>query len=326
MKKVIAILIVVATLVTLSCTKDFVVKDIKNQTLTINAPNDSLSTASNAVTFWWDELDGAEKYNIQIVKPSFSAVQQLLVDTNVITNKFNYTFSPGTYQWRIRATNAGGSTAYITRTLIVDSTSNLSSSSVILVSPLSLSVTASTNLTFSWNTLYSATSYELMITNTITGSVTTIPNITNTNYTYSFSTLTGTEENYRWQVKAFNSLTGTQTLNNTSRSFKIDKKSPSAPSILSPNTYSINLNDTTKLTWSRNISSTDTKYDILYISSDSTFSSILGSTTIYTVTPTIINSIYSYSGTPLPVWWRATSVDSVGNISTPSQSKRFYLK
>lgn len=326
MKKIINLLVVVATIVVLSCTKDFIVKDIKNATLTINAPADNLNTPNNTITFWWEELNGAEKYNIQIVKPNFNSVAQLIVDTNIAANKFNHTFAPGTYQWRIKATNAGGSTAYITRTLVIDSTSNMANVSVSLIAPFSGAVTANNSISFSWNPLYAADYYELTLTNIMTNSITTISNITSTNYNLNFPTISGTEEKYNWKVKAFNTLTGTQTLNNVLRTFKIDHKSPFVPSITSPNTYSISFGDTTYLKWNRNTGSMDIKYDVLSISTDSTFVSIAATQTITTLISTRINTFYTYSGTPTKYWWQVVSIDSVGNTSLPSASKRFYLK
>jgi hypothetical protein len=306
-----------------SCTKDFIVKDIKNDLVNVIAPIDNLSSPNNTITFWWDELDGAEKYNLQIVKPNFNSVTQLILDTNITTTKFYKTLAPGTYQWRIKAINNGGSTAYVTRNLIIDTTSNLSLVSVNLTTPLNYSVMANNSITFSWNTLYAATSYELKLTNLATSSVTTISSIVGSSYTYSFSTVSGTEDKYSWQIKAFNSFS--QTLTNITRSFKIDYKAPFASSILSPNTYSITLRDTTYLKWNRNVSNTDIYYDILYISADSTFASFIDSQRVNSVLQTRINSMYTYPGTAIPLWWRVNSVDSVGNISVPIQSKRFYL-
>ena len=72
----------------MACTKDFIQKDIKNDIVNIIAPVDNMNTPNNTITFWWDELEGAEKYNLQIVKPSFDSITQLIVDTNVIINKF----------------------------------------------------------------------------------------------------------------------------------------------------------------------------------------------------------------------------------------------
>jgi hypothetical protein len=325
MKKIINYLLVVSFVgILIACTKDFIVKDIKNDTVTIIAPVDNLNTPNNTITFWWDQLDGAEKYNLQIVKPSFDSITQLIIDTNVTINKFIQVLTPGKYQWRIKAINGGGSTAYITRTLIIDSTSNLGLVSVGLSLPINNLVLNNNNVNFSWNSLPNVDYYELKLTNTLTNSITTISNITGTSYSYSFTTTAGIEESFTWQVRAFNSTT--QTTSNLLWTFKIDHKSPFLPSIISPNSYSISVRDTNYLIWNRNSSSADIKYDIVSISSDSLFNSSLGITTSFTTTsPIRINSIYSYTGTPIPVWWRVSSVDSVGNTSNNTLSKRLYL-
>ena len=317
------IVLVLSGLILYSCQKDFIVKDIKNDMVNIIAPQDHDTTASNSVIFWWDELDGAESYNLQIVRPSFSSVQQLLVDTNLTGNKFTHVFTPGTYQWRIKGVNAGGSTVYITRSLVIDTTSNLNFLSVSLTTPLNKSVTGNNSVMFSWNPVPSAEYYELKITNTTSTSFTTIPNIQTTSYTYSLATAAGGEERYSWQVRAFNSYSQTQ--NNTSYVFKIDHKAPYLPSIISPNSFTtVAVGDTTYLKWSR--TSSDVAFDNIAISTDSLFGSVSGSTVVATSAPIRINTFYQGSGTPQAVWWRVSSVDSAGNQSSSSLSKRFYLK
>lgn len=322
MKKIkIYLTLLFATIYIIACTKDFIVKNIKNDVVTIIAPSDHLVTPYNNVIFWWDELDGAEKYNLQIVKPDFNSVSQLVIDTTITGNKFNYTFTPGNYHWRIKAINSGGSTAYTTRKLIIDTTSNLNLVTVGLITPTNYIVTSNNTIAFSWNPIATATYYELKLTNTTTNSVITISNITGSTYTYSFTT--AAEEKYSWQVKAFNAFSQTQ--NNTIRSFRIDHKAPFLPSLLSPNTYSVSIRDTTYLKWARSTFSTDVEYDIVSISSDSTFSSVLGTQTVTTGTSVRINSMYTYTNIPVQIWWRVNSVDSVDNVSVPNQSKRFYL-
>ena len=168
MKKIINYTITLSFIgILIACTKDFIVKDIKNDTVSIIAPTDNLNTPINTVTFWWNELDGAEKYNLQIVKPNFGSVLQLIVDTTITNNKFYYTFSPGTYQWRIKGINGGGSTVYTTRTLIIDTTSNLNLVSVGLIAPAVNYVTGNNSVLFSWNALPYATYYDLLITSSI---------------------------------------------------------------------------------------------------------------------------------------------------------------
>jgi hypothetical protein len=304
------------------CTKDFIVKDIKKETLSIYSPIDNFKTPNNTITFWWEELDGAETYNLQIVSPNFNSVSSLVLDTVISTNKFNKTLIPGIYQWRLKATNTSGSTAYVTRNLIIDTTSNLGLVSVNLISPSVNFVTQSNNILLSWNSLASASYYELKYVNLTTNSITTISNIYSTSYPITLNTLSGSEDKYSWQVKAYNAFS--QTFTNIVRTFKIDLKAPMAPSILTPTVYGYNLRDTFRLKYSRSSFSSDVKYDILTLGSDSLFSSPI-TQTISTVAPVQINSILTYSGSLTPYWWKITSVDSVGNISNQSLSKRFYI-
>lgn len=310
-----------------ACTKDFVVKNIKNSVVDVIAPADNLATPGNAIVFWWNELDGAQTYNLQIVKPTFNAVAQLILDTNITGNKFNYTFNPGAYQWRIKGVNAGGSTAFITRTLIIDTTSNLNLVTVTQVAPLNKLVTPNNTITFSWNPTQKTNYYEIELKSQATNSITTISNITTSSYTYSFSVATGSEEAYTWKVTAYNTLTNTHTLNNTLRSFKIDHKIPFPATNISPSTYSMSIRDTVYLHWTRNLSSPDIQYDIISLSDDSTFSYALGTKTITTGSSVKINDgIYTYTNTPKAVWWTVTSVDSAGNVSPKVLSKRLMLR
>lgn len=335
MKKIISFLLFAIVLTFICCTKDFIVKDIKKATMTINAPGENITTPNNAITFWWDELDGVEKYNLQIVKPNFNSVVKLLLDTNITTNKFNYTFTPGTYQWRVRATNASGSTAYVTRTLIIDTTSNLSNVKVNLIAPATNSViaAANNNVTFLWDQLPTATSYELKLT-ALGGTTTIIPNIPGTSTSYAIACPTpvvGAEATYTWQVKAFNY---SQTLNNTIYSFKIDHKSPSAPGLISPLQFAI-VKDSSQLRWNYGIIKNDIKFDSVFIGTypDSTFTSpiVLSvnrtsiSVNSYSIYPTLTSPSNTLTASSY-YYWKVKSVDSVGNVSPASAVYKFKLQ
>ncbi len=331
MKKIIVITTISLVLVILGCTKDFISKDIKNQVLTIVAPNDSLKTPSNVITFWWDELDGAEKYNIQIVKPSFNTIQQLLVDSNITTNKFNYTLSPGKYQWRVRATNNNGSTAYITRTLIIDSTSNLSLVSVALVAPINNAITKNKTINFQWNSVISATNYELEIKDNNGGIIANPTGIIGTSFSYSFTNTV--DANFSWKVKAINAFGST--INNASRTFTIDVTAPIASNLTYPSYGYLNtsaINDSLK--WNRTITNAlfDTKYDSIIISTDSNFISppyvSRGKTYGTKLKITSLSPQLPYPSLPGNnfYWLKIISVDSVRNISTASSKIKFKLQ
>lgn len=296
-----------------ACTKDFIVKDIKNDTVDVIAPANNLKTPNNSITFWWNELDGAETYNLQIVKPSFSSIIQLIVDTTITGNKFNHTFTPGTYEWRIKASNGGGSTAYTTRTLVIDTTSNLHYVTVSLITPAANYKTSSFTTLFSWNILPAATSYNLRVTDP--NGFETIINTSNTTYTLSF-TLPGT---YSWKVQGQNAFT----LSNFSeiRSFKIDNVAPAPPGFTFPAANgSATLLDSLK--WVRN--SNDVMFDSLFMSTDS-FSSQIVHMEIHALKIAISDVVPSLSGGGVYYFWRLKSIDSTGNRSVLSVPKKFKL-
>lgn len=320
-KKIVTIALFSILIFMLSCTKDFIVKDIKNESLTINSPADNLKTPINNVTFWWDELDGAEKYNIQIVKPNFSSMIQLIVDTTVTSTKFNKTLSPGIYQWRIKAINAGGSTAYFTRSLTIDTTSNLSLLTVNSISPINF-LTSNKIINFSWSPLTAADYYEIKILNATDGIVFNQSNIVGSSFTYTFTTNTDLL-NYKWQVKAHNDFSFSQY--NSPNTFSIDITSPVVSQIISP-VNGVSRQDSVYFKWNR--VSTDTKYDSIIVSLDSLGSSHISSRRVND-TRLQINQLVPSLTVPGPTsgyyWWRIISADSVKNKSNSSTSAKFKL-
>lgn len=307
----------IVLLLIVACEKDFIVKDIKNKSITIISPVDNLKTTKNVVNFWWEELDGAEKYTIQVVSPSFTAVSSIAIDTNVTGTKANITLKPGTYQWRIRATNAGGSTAFQTFNLIVDTTSNLSGQLVSAIQPMAGFITRNRTINFKWNSLNAATQYQIQIFNNSNGLVkdTTTAN-TFFNYTFPNAT-TG----YTWKTRALNNFSISQY--NPASSFTIDVTPPSAPTLSAP-AMGATATLTNELQWVRQTSTSilDARYDSVQIATDSLFTSIFSNTKVR-AQKIAINSVNSPPSVQnINYWWRVYSVDSAGNVSGPSTPQR----
>lgn len=305
-------------LVMLACTKDFIEKDIKNETINIIAPADNLSTPNNSVTFWWDAVEGAEKYNLQIVKPSFSSVIQLITDTMVTSNKFTKVLTPGTYQWRIKAINGGGSTAYFTRTLVIDTTSNLSLITLNPIAPIGL-LTGNKVIQFSWSPHTAADYYEINILNNSGVSVFNQSNIVASSFTYTFTTITDLK--YSWQVKAHNSFSFSQY--NTPSTFTVDVTAPVSALITHPSTYGATISTTLdSLMWTRDASAA---CDSVIISLDSNFA----------VSPNYVARTYrnklKLNALGLPAsqsgnnyyWLRVISIDSARNVASPNSKFKF---
>lgn len=306
------------------CSRDFIVKNIKNKTVSIVAPADGLSTPNNNILFWWDEVDGAEKYNLQIVKPDFNAVSQLLLDTNVTGSKFNFILTPGNYQWRIKAINSGGSTVYTTRSLKVDTTSNLNYLLVNVTAPLNYTVTNSKTVSFSWDALSAATSYNLkVLSGSATGATVVDLNTANTNYTHTF-TNAGV---YFLKINASNAFSNSPY--SAPISFRIDQTAPAAPVLIRPLNLSI-AKDTTFFRWNYSGSTlnADIAFDSLFVATftDSLFTSPLqvkiprpavGSGNTYPMSPLL--TFPTTVTTTSYYFWKVKSVDSVGNVSPASQ-------
>jgi hypothetical protein len=306
----------------IACTKDFIQKDIKNDVINVIAPADSLKTPNNTITFWWDELEGADKYNLQIVKPSFNSVIQLIVDTMVTGNKFNKVLTPGTYQWRIKGVNGGGNTVYTTRTLIIDTTSNLS---LVTVSPLAPNnlLTGNSVVTFSWSPLSATDYYELNILTSAGALVHNENNISSTAFTYTLPVTTGNTMSYKWQVKAYNSFSFSS-YNLPAYTFTVDRAAPTSANINHPALSGQSIvNATDSLTWTRDLSAV---CDSVIISTDSNFAA----------TPTyVVNRIYAkkiklstLSLTPNGAgntyyFLRVLSMDSVRNVAAPNSKFKF---
>lgn len=295
-----------------TCQKDIIVKDIKNSTVNLLSPPDGYSTPNTSITFWWDEVDGAEKYDIQVVSPSFSSIQQLITDTSTTSDKTSITLTPGTYQWRVRAVNNGGTSGWSTRTLTIDTSSNLGYATVQLISPIDSFYSNQLVQTFSWNIVSNATAYIFSIsTNSNT--------IATTSTTYTFVA----EGIYTWSVKAQNDYSISSP---SSRTIIIDQTAPNPPQSLDyPITTTPSVKADTLLRWTPQA---DSYKDIVFISDISDFSHTIMKDTSTTFSGN--QRIYPLSNAGLTsgttYYWKVQSMDKAKNVGNYSSSKSFSVQ
>ncbi|HEX2921894.1 MAG TPA: hypothetical protein VHO50_12095 [Bacteroidales bacterium] len=102
-----------------SCT-DIFETDLTAAEVELLSPSDGLSTKEKSQRFWWNYVDGATGYEIQIVKPDFVATSSVRLDTTIQKNYFKLSLQPGSYHWRIRAYNGTSTTDYSERTIIIE--------------------------------------------------------------------------------------------------------------------------------------------------------------------------------------------------------------
>lgn len=288
-----------------SCTKDFVATELKDKTVTLISPPDNYQSNTATVLFWWEEVKGAEKYNLQIVKPDFTTPLQLILDSNVTSNKFTFTLVPGnTYQWRVRAMNNASETEYTVRTLSIDSVADLSQETVILISPNNNLVTDTMAQTFKWDTVNNALDYRLQVKNSVgTAIIDVIQTTTSASYTLNPGA-------YTWQVRAQNATSNSPY---SSRVLTIDTAAPVVSTPVLP-AQGDSSKSPVSIVWTRNATGVG---DSLFVDTDSLFVSPLAmytQNTAYSFTTGIAGQKY---------YWRLRTKDGANNWSGYSVYRRF---
>lgn len=307
--KYLCFMAIVSLLIT-SC-KDIIEEDLDGKNVVLTAPQDCLKTEALTQNFWWEEVYGALKYNLQIASPSFSNIQELTLDSNLTKTQYQFTLHPGTYQWRVRAFNGSSTTLYTTYNLIIDSTANLSSQQVVLITPTGSFATTQTTVTFKWYELYNARDYRFELHSPDwDGELVYNPEIVNG----TELTLTLDEGNYAWGVQAQNSSSSSMF---TSRILYIDNTVPLTPQLLTPASADSVSGSSVYFSWKRGANSGSPISDSLYVASDSTFTNLklnaLLSDTTYTWTTATTGNYY----------WRVKSIDAAGNKSAFSGKYKF---
>ena len=317
MNKRILILLPVLFFAVTSC-EDIFETDLAKEKVTVLAPTDNYRTNIMTQNFWWEEVNGAAEYNLQIVSPSFSTVQKFVVDTNVNDNFFTYTLEPGQYQWRIKAVNASSSTSYVTYTLYIDTTSDLSQQTIVLEAPSNGKHSNSLTQTFSWQNLFSADSYTIQISETDfsdPANIVTENTVTGHSFTHTFTN----QGVYQWRVKAQNAASSTAF--SDIYTLTIDTAAPAAPSLLTPLDNEVITSQPFNYQWSRDagIQVSSILGDSLYVYSDSLVT--LTGDVFFTTSTTVSDSL------PMGTYfWRVRTVDNSGNISGFSTARKFTVQ
>ena len=327
MKTKLKIILVLSIIICISsCTKDFIVQDIVGKAIVVNAPANNLETPDNSITFWWEPLEGAEKYTLQVVRPNFTSIAKLLLDTTLTKTKYTMELNPGSYQWRIKAIKGGGGTEFQVYSLTIDSTVNLANQVVVPIGPLTGYITGMKNINYSWNSLSAASNYSIELS--VNNAVVHYSVVTTTTYAYTFNLIAGANHTCTWRVRAMNENSISNF--NTAQSFTIDLAPPAVSTPSAPVNNALVM-DTVRLKWNRP-GGTDTEYDSLFVYTDAGYLNLARTSTVST-NSIPINQISltnplpsgTSSTTPIPYWWRLKSVDERGNTSGFSNGLSFQL-
>lgn len=103
-----------------SCSDVVLVPDISGDSIRVLAPTDGALLNENVVTFTWEAVEDAERYQIQIAKPNFANALQIVTDSTTTNLNFNKVLELGEYQWRVRGENSEYQTAYSTQSFAIE--------------------------------------------------------------------------------------------------------------------------------------------------------------------------------------------------------------
>jgi hypothetical protein len=145
----------------IGCRKVFDI-DISQGNIQLLSPENNLNTPIQSLTFSWTLIPEAHSYQLQIGKPSFDSLVQLIEDTLIKDEYITISLSPGTYEWRIRGINNSYQTPFSTRKLTIDTSSNLKFYIPKLNEPVNTCISAQ-NRAFHWEAISPAQLYQIKI-------------------------------------------------------------------------------------------------------------------------------------------------------------------
>ncbi|MDR1729763.1 MAG: hypothetical protein LBR52_03780 [Prevotellaceae bacterium] len=304
MKKGIFILLFPVLAVTFCGCDEFIEKDLKGKKVTMLAPADSLVTSITTITFWWEEIEGASDYNLQVISPDFDRAEKLWADTFVVGNKLEISLVPGNYQWRIKGMNGSSETGFARASFSIDSTLNLTNETIVLHSPANNAVSNRLSQVFKWNKLYNANEYRF----TITGSSNTLLKDEVTQVTENSFEFTD-DGDYTWSVRGQNEISNTLY---TSYTITIDTESPGKPTLKDPAIRT----DTVRFEWTRVEENGSLLFDSLYVFRDADFREKV-------IAKKTDKTFYEELLQPGTYHWYVRTCDAAGNVSERSATSMF---
>lgn len=293
---------------------DIIEDEVPQKELTINSPEDNLVTINNSVLFWWNHVEEADNYHLQIVEGSFSNVSSFVLDTLTTDNRYTYVFSPGTYQWRVRAENSISQSNYITRSIQIDTTSDLSQITVAILFPKDNTVMGAGTFTYRWSNVLFADSFLLKIKE-LGGGGNTLRELVLTDNEYQLDTSYSGE--YEWSVLALNSTSTSQANNSI---FEVDITAPLKPTNMAPKDGQ-NVTNRFNLSWDSGFDRNPGS-DTVYIYEDV---SLVNFVDKHAVSGQSVQKTFSDSLGLDTYYWRVRSVDSLGNIGSYSNLESFTI-
>jgi len=272
---------------------------------TNNAVNISLNTILS-----WSPSDRADSYTLQVSKTT-SFTTKVIDQSGITETGYSVTGleSNTTYYWRVKATNAYGSSSFSSISGFTTLAGPPSAPTLVTPANNATGITLSPTA-FSWNSVGGALYYTLQVSLASDFSTLVVNQSNITTTSYSVSTLAGNTK-YYWRISATNSY-GTGA-NSATSNFTTVGIVPTAPVLVSPANNAVGIPATTMLTW--NASANATTYSV-EVSDHTSFPTLVASAygitaTSYSVTGLIAGKTY---------YWRVSATNAYGTSSYSATS------
>lgn len=272
------------------------------------APSEGAESNKYQVGFWWEPVQDALYYRVQVAIPDFTSTVSLVQDTLIEgKNRFEMTLEPGSYQWRIRAENGSSSTKYVSAKFIIHE-SSLNDQTLPIVSPSASYLSNLPVVTIQWDKLFGAADYMLQIDTgnfEKEGALVYNQELSGNQLKFTFPK----EATYRWRVRAQNA-TGSSKWSEI-REMTFDKTPPGVTTPVSP-AKGVEVNAPVKISWTSVPAAK--RYKLFLYRSDGT--------TAYSSSFPVTTSSNTYSFNAgqqgEQIFWNVVSVDEAGNEGVAS--------
>lgn len=297
-----------------SC-KDFIEPSLEKHKVVLLAPADQYESDKYLMGFWWEPVEDALYYRLQIVSPDFTAPGSLITDTLIKgSNKFSLTLDPARYQWRVRAENGSSHSAYTTAGFTIHE-SSIEQQKVTLSSPGNNYLSNQETIQLKWNALFGADQYRLQIDTENFGDETKmVYNGALSGLAHSFTF--PKDAAFKWRVRAENATVQSKwsdIFNMTFDSTPPGKVSPVAPA------NGLSVSKPVTLQWTA--VSTARKYKLYVFKNDKT---------VYSAGfPVLVNgTTYSFNlgDAGEKIYWRVAALDEAGNEGALSDEMNFTIQ
>lgn len=289
---------------------------LSKKQVVLEAPANHYQSTSYTINFWWDEVEHALSYHLQVVSQTFASPGGLILDTVVTRNRFSFNLDPGKYQWRVLAANGSSQTPFTSPRDLEVEASSIKQQTVQISAPANNLITNQAAQTFQWGSLYGATKYRFEIdTNNFTNEDLVLSNqlVTSEQINYTLPK----DQVYQWRVRAENDTA--QSKWSTVYSLTYDHTPPGIPTLVAP-TKGQTVSLPVSLQWSA--ITTAAKYKVYVFKSDSTS---LYSTS-FPVSVTTTNYSFNLGSSGDKIYWRVSAVDAANNEGTVSELRSFVLQ